>query len=106
MIYYDYNKIPKNTPIWGFAYSKHPNKESSSTKKKPVLGVIDGDGCWWDVKFYELKKDGTRKKGSVCATSRCYADTYEEAVEGYNQKVSSAISKLEQMIEKNREDYI
>lgn len=104
MIYYSYSDAPKDVQIWGFAYSKTDNKESSATKKKPALGIIVGDRM--SVKFYELKKDGTRKQGCVNAYSRNYADTYEEAVEAYNREVKNVIDELEKLIEKNKKDYI
>ena len=56
--------------------------------------------------FREFKKDGTLKNTKVNANSRMYADTYEEAVEMYNEYVQFQIDKLNKLIESCKQDFI
>ena len=54
----------------------------------------------------ENLRDGTLKNTKVNADSRMYADTYEEAVEMYNEHVQFQIDKLNKLIESCKQDYI
>ena len=53
-----------------------------------------------------IKKDGTLKNSKVNADSRMYADTYEEAVEMYNEYVQFQIDRLNKLIESCKQDFI
>lgn len=63
---------------------------------KPVKGVVHKDGDYsLSGMFYRLKRDGTpRKSGAVSTYSRCFARTYEECVEIYNQFIKDKQQKL------------
>ena len=77
-----------NRPIYAFAFKDE--RHDIFLDCKPVKGEIV-NGCY----FYEYKKDGTLKRsGEVRALSRCYADTYEEAVWGYNYLIDEKVRKL------------
>ena len=54
----------------------------------------------------ENLRDGTLKNTKVNADSRMYADTYEEAVEMYNEYVQFQIDKLNKLIESCKQDFI
>ena len=56
--------------------------------------------------FFEYKKNGSLKKNGVGIGARIYADTYEEAVEGFNALVSARIEKLEEEISKVEDLFI
>ena len=57
---------------------------------KPVKGRII------DHMFFEYKKNGKLKKNSVSYYARIYADTYEEAVEGFNILIQNRIKRLKE----------
>ena len=59
---------------------------------KPVKGRIDG------YMFFEYKKNGELKKNGVGIGARIYADTYEEAVEGFNILIQNRIKRLKEEI--------
>ena len=58
--------------------------------------------------FIPYKKDGKtfKESGIVNSRSRYYADTYEEAVEGYNSIIQDRINALEKEIEEALNDII
>lgn len=111
MKYYSSSDAPKDTVIWGCAYTPNNyvsynswNKEAKKTMalvKKPVKGMIKGRY------FYELKKNGEIKKNpEVYATSRVYADTFKESYEMFKELVKKQIKHLEGLIEICKEDLI
>lgn len=78
--------------IWAFACQK--SRIAYTYNCKPVKGVIDG------MTFYEYKRDGKGlKKNGVGIYSRLFADTYEEAVKGYNGLINARIARLKNEIE-------
>lgn len=112
MAKYSSRNAPRDRLVWGYAYSTNDNEKSMSLRKEPVLGVIKTEGGrYWKDEFYELKRnwktlDDVKKSSKVYADSRSYADTLEEAIEGYNEKVLYQISKLEELITECKKDII
>lgn len=103
---YNIEDLPLNKPIYGFAYEVNDDTRYKRLNCLPVLGEIckvSWNGC-----FYPYKK-GTnekRKSGVVELNSRYYTDTYEEAVEMYNELVQKRIDNLKLMIEEAENDKI
>ena len=89
---YDENKIEDNKDVYAFAYLE--DERARNFFCRPVKGRIV------DCMFYEYKKNGDLKKKGVGCFARIYADTYEEAVEGFNTLVNTRIKKLKEEIGK------
>lgn len=110
---YSISELPLNKPIWGFAYSINDDTEDKRLICLPVQGEIFENinrnyKIWSKYCFIPYKK-GTntkRKSGVVDFNSRMYADTYEEAVEMFNELVQQRIDNLYQMAEKAKADMI
>lgn len=110
---YSISELPLNKPIWGFAYSINDGTEDKRLICLPVQGEISENinrhyKIWSKYCFIPYKK-GTntkRKSGVVDFNSRMYADTYEEAVEMFNELVQQRINNLYQMAEKAKADMI
>lgn len=72
------------------------------------------NGSWtkvWDEKpiniFMPYKSNTkTFRKNGVSCESRDYADTYEEAIENYNDDVRWRIERLQKLIEEAKQDFI
>ena len=102
---YNYNKIFDNTThnvreipdgkdIWAFAYKE--DERALNLMCKPVKGRIKEDDY-----FYEYKVNGKDlKKNGVSIYARFFADTYEEAIEGFNKLVRTRIESLKDEISK------
>ena len=90
---YDISDLPVGKPIWGFAYEIKNDTMHRVCYSKPVRGEIVVSP--YHTKFYPYKKNGKlcESKG-VSFESRRYADTYEEAVEMYNELVQDRINRL------------
>lgn len=99
---YDRDKVPMGKPVWALAYDINDDTEHRNLICKPVLGEIV------NRTFYPYKKGTTerRQSGSVTYWGRVYADTYEEAVEMYNEYVQDRIDNLYRMIESAKLDMI
>lgn len=89
---YDKDKVEENKDVYGFAYLE--DERATNLFCKPVKGQIV------DNMFFEYKKNGELKKNGVNCGARIYADTYEEAVEGFNTLVNTRIKKLKEEIGK------
>lgn len=85
----------KDGDVFAFAYLE--DERATNFFCKPVKGRIDG------YMFFEYKKNGELKKNGVGIEARIYADTYEEAVEGFNVLVNARIEKLRKEISKAEE---
>ena len=96
------HKAPVCKPIWGLAYDINDDTEHHNLICKPVLGEIVNRS------FHTYKKGTTerRQSGKVSYWSRVYADTYEEAVEMYNELVQKRIDNLHRMIESAKLDMV
>lgn len=104
--YRDLNKLPFNTPIYGFAYDINDDTEYRNLSCLPILGELSMAGS---IPFFFPYKKGTterRKSGSIGFRARMYADTYEEAVEMYNELVQQRIDKLKRLIESAEKEKI
>ena len=103
---YDIKDLPLNKPIYGFAYKINDDTRDKRLSCLPTLGEICKNS--WQAYFYPYKK-GTkekRKSSVVELNSRYYADSYEEAVEMYNELVQKRIDKLKLMIKEAENDKI
>ena len=106
---YQLKDLPVNTPIWGFAYSINDDTTCSRLKCLPVLGEIKPNERYENrSKFYPYKTNTTElnTSKSVYFQNRMYADTYEEAVEMYNELVKKRINKLTSELENAKNDII
>lgn len=108
---YSISELPLNKPVWGFAYSINDDTEDKRLICLPVQGEIhkNTDCNKWSKYCFSPYKKGTntkRKSGVVDFNSRMYADTYEEAVEMFNELVQQRIDNLYQMAEKAKSDMI
>ena len=107
--YYEKGEVPINKPIWGLAYTIKNDTAHHKYFCKPVLGEIretyHGYSDWGT--FYPYKKNGEicESKG-VSLNARYYADTYEEAVEMYNELVQQRIDRLHKAIYEAEGDFI
>lgn len=108
---YSISELPLNKPVWGFAYSINDDTEDKRLICLPVQGEIhkNTDCHKWSEYCFSPYKKGTntkRKSGVVDFNSRMYADTYEEAVEMFNELVQQRIDNLYQMAERAKADMI
>ena len=108
---YDYQKgeVPINKPIWGFAYTIKNDTAHHKYFSKPMLGELretNHSYSDWAV-FFPYKKNGEiYKSKGVNLNARYYADTYEEAVEMYNELVQQRIDRLHKAIREAEGDFI
>lgn len=103
---YDVNKL-LNKDLYGFAYEINDDTKDCRLSCRPVLGTIIYEGG--KIYYFVPYKKGTqelRKSGRVLFESRMYADTYNEAVEMYNELVQKRIEKLKEMIQEAEKDKI
>lgn len=105
---YLFEVLPLNKPIWAVAYSVNDTTEHNDLLCKPTLGEIRQYGNYRSGSFFPYKKGTTevRTTGGVNFQSRMYADTYEEAVELYNELVQKRIDNLFSMVIKAEADKI
>lgn len=88
-----YKKVEvKDGDVFAFAYLE--DERATNFFCKPIKGRVI------DHMFFEYKKNGELKKNGVSFYARIYADTYEEAVEGFNTLVNTRIKKLKEEIGK------
>lgn len=103
--------------VWACAYEFDTNKMSMKLKQEPVFGRICG--YYWDSKdkeeeftayyfvpFSKNSKTKLQKSKCVRLSSRCYADTYRECLDKYNELVKERISWFQKRIEETRKDLI
>lgn len=108
MIYKGYYSasVPLNTPLWAFAYDVDNNVDRRVAISKPVRGEVIKEGE--KRRFYSYYKNTNKLKtvGGVKVSSRNYAETKDEAVEGYNLLVQNRISSLHSEIMNAQKDFI
>lgn len=80
----------KDGDVFAFAYLE--DERATNFFCKPIKGRIS------NYKFFEYKKNGKLKKNSVSYYTRIYADTYEEAVEGFNILIQNRLKRLKEEI--------
>ena len=98
-------QVPIGKPVYGLAYSVDDDDGRNRLRCKPVLGEVFQYYPGTTLYFAPYKKGTTKRCGSsVKAGSRMYADTYEEAVEMYNDLVRQRIEKLKAMIAEAEEE--
>lgn len=103
------DRFPVGRPVWAVAYRINDDTEDARLKCLPTRGeIVHTGGKYGKYQFVPYKNGTTekRKSGEVEVRSRIYADTYEEAVEMYNELVQKRIDKLYQMIESSKSDLI
>ena len=100
---YDIRKLPIESPLWAVAYDINDDTEYRRLSCAPIRGEITEKGY-----FYPYKKEtlNRRKTGRVGIQSRMYADTYEEAVELYNELVQKRIDNLCRLIKDAEKDFL
>lgn len=111
MKYANHKEVPDNKIVWACAYSMNDNEKTNALKKEPVRGMITDEGKYGQKVFKELKagginKEHLKKSGQVYAYNRCYADTYEESVDMYNELIDKQIKRLQRIIEECEKDKI
>ena len=109
------NNPPIDKVLYAFAYYKNESKETNGLIAKPYKCIIKTDEelrqrkikrGWGNEFCVKLKRNGDLSKSLVHYDSRSYADTYEEAVDGYNKLVTKCNDKLRKLIEENNKDRI
>lgn len=80
----------KDGDVFAFAYLE--DERATNFFCKPVKGRIV------DFMFYEYKKNGELKKNGVGCYARIYADTYEDAVKGFNILIQNRLKRLKEEI--------
>lgn len=107
---YNIHDLPLNRPIWAVAYNVNDDTEHNRLICKPILGEIHKDNLWrtGGGKFtpYKIGTCELRATGDVNLNSRMYADTYDGAVEMFNELVQKRIDNLLAMVIKAEEDRI
>lgn len=90
----DAEDIPINKDVW--AFSSKGDGRALNYIHRPTKGRIKDDKY-----FYEYKVNGRDlKKNGISLFERYFADTYDEAVEGFNTLVQNKINSLNEEIEK------
>ncbi len=104
---YDINDLPVNKPIWAVAYEINNDTAHVRLKCLPTMGKIVLDGNPAQSKFRAYKKGSSEfKSGWVFYDSRWYADTFDEAVELYNELVQKRIDRLEELLNDAKMDVL
>ena len=89
----DADNITHDKDIWAFAYKE--DERATNLMCKPVKGRIK------DRYFYEYKSGCKNlRKNGVSIYARYFADTYDEAVRGFNALVQKRIDSLTGEIER------
>lgn len=92
--------------LWACAYDIDNETLYPRRKQTPVEGVLTGQGAP-TVRFAMFGANGKlRSSGRVHYTSRQYADTYEEAVELYNELVRERSLQIETLGETVIDDFL
>jgi hypothetical protein len=104
---YDKFTVPINKIIYGFAYETNNTEKGMYYKKEPILGIVVQSQHGNLKYFYEInKKHEIIKSKKVNSWSRHYADTYSEALEGYNKLIENHIKFLNELIKNHQKDLI
>lgn len=107
-MYYNHRNLPSNLKskeLWAFDYATNGTEKSMGLKAKPYKCVIKQE-YGRDYVYALDKNDKPLKSKSVQTSSRHYAETYEEAIEGYNKLVDKQIDFLIMMAKKHNDDKI
>jgi len=112
MIYFKSSDAPPDKVLYAFAYFKTNSKEKNGLIAMPykcILKIRVENYSNKDYEFgycFKVKKNGETSKSSVNFESRCYTDSYIEAVEGFNILVDKVNNELENLIKLNKKDKI
>lgn len=114
--YEDIDRIPNGTVIWAYEFELDVRNENMVLYQKPIRGRISSVSKLFsddnkeafnpDKKsrfFVPFRKDSESQykwSKAINIYSRCYADTKEEAVEGYNDLIGKQIDWHQEQIEK------
>ena len=96
------NEVPMEKLVWAFAYKIDNETGYKHLSCEPEEGVCSKS-------YFTPYKKGShalRKSGQVLKRSRYYADTYAEAVVGYNSLVQDRINRLHEMEDEAKGDMI
>lgn len=99
--------------VWGYAYDTETVGETLTLRKEPVKGIILKNESTKprsfrdDYHFYEVNEKGKIKKSTkVRVTNRRFADTWEEAVIGYNNLVQKQVDLFKRYSEFHNRNFI
>lgn len=101
--------VPVDTDVWAIAYTVDDESNRNRLRCEPTLGQIKKRSEKYnahDFVPYNKQRTGFRKSGHVDINARMYADTYEEAVELYNELVEARINKLQTMLNEAKSDML
>lgn len=102
----DKNKLKEGDIVWACAFNIDLDRQSHfggkvvHSKQEPVKGIIH------NKYFYVLKKDGAPRVNGVSTYARDFAETEEECIELYNQRIDNKINKLCGVIRELRKERI
>lgn len=110
--------IKPGTKLWACAYSLDNNQITMGLKQKPVYGTTRCRRIVWEeddlnesyssyfVPFKKGSDSQLAKSKEVSIYARCFADTYEECVELYNQMVNERVDWFLKRAEETKKDLI
>lgn len=96
--------VDKKQELWAVAYDIDGNTLHANLKQLPVKGCIVKNGQYEFAPFN--KRGEIRKTGHVHYKSRIYADTYEEAIDAYNQQVQKHIDLKKSHIQEIAKEFL
>lgn len=102
-----YNRLKTGYLLYAYAYRTNNDKESMGLRCKPVLGVLAArrnnitkpgeDRPQYFIPYGKNNKPCYSRAVSLCA--RKYADTMQEAIDGYHAEIKECIQWHENRIE-------
>ena len=101
-------KLEDGTKIWACAYAFNNDKDTMGLKQEPIYGIISRPKGSWRAFFVPFKKNssGLATSKKVLIDSRDYADSYDECLEVYNERIQQKIRWFNQRIEEIKNDLI
>lgn len=88
------NRLQDRTVVWAYAFQENSMKEGMLLSQKPVKGCIIKNGLMYNNVFAPFKKNkepALALSKTINIYGRNFADTEEEAIEGYNQLIDELI---------------
>ena len=101
----DHSNLIEGDTCWAFAYSTTNTEKSMAIKAEPYFcEFVRPTRGYHRLELARISNGKTLTSGRVRPYSRMYADTYEEAVEAYNELVQEQIDMLNRLIESHEAD--
>lgn len=87
------NRLQAGTVVWAYAFQENSMKEGMLLSQKPVKGCIIHDSIYSNMfaPFKKNKEPELALSKAINVYGRNFADTEEEAKEGYNQLIEKRI---------------